>query len=526
MEDKIVLYHHHNKIRFAGILVIILLAIYLGFTAYTSYYSYYGNGQCRNIFDSQPVENRKRICCNPDHYNAQDELCKIKCDTLDVRPDSDFCKELTANQSQSPLAKEIEKPKPLSKESPKCTQLNIFNYDKNEETSELKPNNPLNIKMLVTAKDIQPSYFVYEFFTIEGNDISTIKPISFSEGKTLMAVNPVKFSSSGEYTDSVTALHNFFYKENLRDGKNYPKDVLVVTSIIDEKGNKQLQPSSCFGRFTVDQTPTYCKSFSLDSSELDNDKDIKLSIQSNSPTTYSYEFKFLNLRNYETSDGDKIFKPLSFQKVNNSNEPYSITKLANGQNKISFDLQWDDFYKKDLNNNNKYPKEVKVAAYIKPSPNTPLNELVPCYVEFQLGGDDGIDNCEDISISGGTKNSDGSISLKSGQYITIKSESKSKNITNFLYTFHNLDNLNSSKNKNDVKDASEIYFSKSNPFEISKSSSKSDSKSILVSYDDLNKIDLSTGSKPKNIQVRTFFTNSEDRISKLDSKCVSSFKMD
>lgn len=526
MQEKIIFHHHHNKIRFAGIFVIILLAIYIGFTAYSSFFSYYGNGQCRNIFDSQPLENRKRICCNADHYNAPDDLCKLKCDTLDINPESSYCKDLASNQSQSPLAKEIEKPKPLSKESPKCTDIAIFNYDKNEKTSELKPNNPLNIKMMVNAKDIQPTYFVYEFFTIEGNDIRTVKPISFSDGKTLMAVNPVKYTPSGEYTDSVTALHNFFYKENLRDNNKFPRDVLVVTSIIDEKGNKQLQPSTCFARFTVDQTPTYCKSFSLDSSSLDNDKNIKLSIQSNSPVTYSYEFKFLNLNNYESSDGDKIYKSVSFERLNNKNEPYTVSKVANGQSKISFELDWNDFYRKDLNNKNKYPKGIKVEAYIKPSLNTPINELVPCSVEFEVRGDEGVDLCEDISISGGTKNSDGSTSLKSGQYLTIKSESKTRNISEFQYHFHNLDNLNSSKLKNGVKDAESIYFSKSNPFNIEKSSSKTDTKSILVSYEDLNKIDLSTGSKPKNIQVRAFFVDSDDRVSKLDSKCVSSFKLE
>jgi len=86
--------------------------------------------------------------------------------------------------------------------------------------------------------------------------------------------------------------------------------------------------------------------------------------------------------------------------------------------------------------------------------------------------------------------------------------------------------LNSDKTKNNVKDAEPIYFSKSDPFEIEKETSKTDSKSILVSYDDMNKIDLSTGQKPKNIQVRASFTNSEGRISKLDSDCVSSFKME
>jgi len=526
MEGKIIFHHHHNKIKFGVISLFIIVLVYVGFSATTSYLSYYGGGQCRDIFDNQPLENRKKICCDTNHYNSKDTLCKVKCDAIDINPDSSFCEELKKSQAQSPLAQEIDKPKQLPKEAPKCTEIKVTNFDKNEDKFELKPSNPINLQMKIDAQDIQPAYFLYEFFTIEGNNIYSIKPISFEKNKTLFAINPAKYSNNGKYSDSVTALHNFFYKENLSDNKKIPKDILVDTSIIDVNGNKQLQPSSCFARISVDPTPTYCKSFTINEEELDSDEKIKFSIESNSPTTYSYEFKFLNKNNYETSDWDKIYKPLSFERVNSKNQPYEISKAANGNSKLSFELDWNDFYKKDLNYKNKYPKNIKVEAYIKPYDKSLLNELVPCSVEFELGGDDGIDNCEDISISGGTKNDDGSVSLKSGQYITIKSEAKSKNITEFSYKFYNVDNLNSNKLRNGVKDYEPIYFSKSDPYEIEKSSSKTDSKSILVSYDDLNKIDLSTGSKPKNIQVRSFFTNSEDRISRLDSDCVASFKME
>ena len=526
MEGKIIFHHHHNKIKFGIIFTVLILIVYLGFTSVTSYFSYYGGGQCRSIFDNQSLENRQKICCDQNHYEASDALCKIKCDALDINPESAFCQNLKSSQLQSPVASEIQKPKELPKEAPKCTEIKIVNYDQNEKNFELKPNNPINIQMKVRAKDLQPSYFFYEFFTIQGNDIYSIKPISFERGKTLFAINPARYSPNGEYLDSVTALHNFFYKENLSDNKKFPRDVLVVTSIVDEKGTKLLQPTSCFTRFTVDPTPTYCKSFKINQEELDSDENIKFSIESNSPTTYSYEFKFLNLKNYETSDGDRIYKPLSFQRNSGKNEPYTITKIANGKNSLSFELNWSDLYKEDLNYKSKLPKEIKVQAYIKPYEKSSLNEIVPCSVKFELGGDEGINLCKDINISGGTKNEDGSISLKSGQYLTIKSESESKNISEFLYSFHNLDNLNSSNTKNNVKDAEPIYFSKSDPYEIEKGASKSDSKSILISYDDFNKIDLSTGQKPKNIQVRASFTNSEGRVSKLDSDCVSSFKME
>lgn len=116
--------------------------------------------------------------------------------------------------------------------------------------------------------------------------------------------------------------------------------------------------------------------------------------------------------------------------------------------------------------------------------------------------------------------------MKPGQYITIKSEANTKNISNFSYEFYNLNNLNSNKFINSVIDANEIYFSKSDPFEVNKSSSKSQSKSILVSYDDINKIDLSAGSKPTYIQVRAFFTGTDGRISKQDTDCIAAFKVE
>jgi hypothetical protein len=526
MDNSITFHHHHNKIKLGLLGIFLLILVYLGFATASSYFSYYGGGQCRDVFDNQPLETRQKICCNSDHYNSSDTLCKIKCDAIDVNPSSEFCSEIKKSQSQVPLAQEIQKPAPLSKESPKCVGLDLINYDKNEKKFELKPSNPINIKMNVVAKDIQPKYFVYEFFTIQGNDIYSIKPISFQSGKTLMAVNPATYTSNGEYSDSMTALHNFFYKENLNDNKKVPQDVLVVTSIIDEKGNKQLQPTNCFSRITIDQTPTYCKSFKVSREELSSDESIRLSVESNSPVTYSYEFKFLNLKNYQTANGDKTYQPIAYQKVNDKNEPFTISKVANGNSKLTLDLNWNSLYQRDLNNKSKFPQEIRVEAYIKPYQKSSLEELVPCFVDFDLKGDDGIDNCEDISISGGTKNSDGSISLKSGQFITINSESKSKNIEKFSYTFHNLDNLNSSKLKNGVKDASPIYFVKSDAFEIEKNTSKTDSKSILISYEDMNKIDLATGSKPKNVQVRAFFTNSDNRSSSLNSKCVSSFKIE
>lgn len=328
MDNKITFHHHHNKIKFGIIFFILLLIGYLGFTTASSYLAYYGGGQCRDVFDNQPIENRKRICCDTDHYNSKDTLCKIKCDAIDVNPNSAFCKNLKNNQAQSPLAQEIDKPAPLSKESPKCNNFKIINYDSNEKENLLKPSNPLNIQMSVVAKDIQPRYFVYEFYTIKGNDIYSIKPISFENGKTFMAISPAKYSPSGLYNDSVTLLHNFLYKDNINDEGKTPSDILVVSSVIDEKGNKKLQPSSCFARFSLDQIPSYCKSFKVSSEKLDSDETLKVSIESKSPTNYSYEFNFLNLKNFTTSDGDKIYKPIAFESTNGKKESLHYFKIS------------------------------------------------------------------------------------------------------------------------------------------------------------------------------------------------------
>ena len=189
-------------------------------------------------------------------------------------------------------------------------------------------------------------------------------------------------------------------------------------------------------------------------------------------------------------------------------------------------MGWDDFYKEDLNNKKNYPQGIKVLAYVKPTADSNIDNINPCTVKFELDQDSGVENCKELNISGGTKNSDGSIFLKPTQYITLEGVAKNKNVEVFDFGFFNLDNLITNKDKSGVKNANAIYFTKSDPFVIEKKTSKTDTKSILVSYDDLNKIDLATGSKPKNIQARINFINSDDRSSKLNKNCVANFKLE
>jgi hypothetical protein len=519
MDSKIHIIHHH-KIKTAAVyLFFIALLSYLGFSIYSAFYAFQG-GQCKEVFDAQSLDNKKRICCNPDQYNSKDALCKIKCDTLEVNPDSAYCQNILQSQGIDPLAKQIEKPKALPSDVPKCTNLSASSSD---NTLLLKPSNPLRFDITVQATELKPKYFVYEFYSFENNNYATLKPISFIQGKTLFGISPAVTQQNGIYKDFLSALHEDLFQEDLNNKNKIPDDVLMVVSIVDQNDKKYLQQPFCFARFKVDNTPSYCKEFKVDNSVLSDGEKIKLSVESNLPSTYSYEFKFQNLDNYNTVNGIKEYKFISYSKSGGS---FSISKEAKGSSKFNLELDWKDFYQPDLNNKNKYPESIKALVYLKPTEKSSIENIAPCTVKFELDKDSGIDNCKDLEISGGTKNSDGSYSLNKNQYITLEASSKSKNIERFDFEFYNLDNLKSKKEISGIANANPIYFSKSDPYVISKTTSKTDSKSILVSHEDFNRIDLSTGSKPTKIQVRATFINSDDRYSKINSKCTTEFNVE
>ena len=85
----------------------------------------------------------------------------------------------------------------------------------------------------------------------------------------------------------------------------------MVVSIVDQNDKKYLQQPFCFARFKVDNTPSYCKEFKVDNSVLSDGEKIKLSVESNLPATYSYEFRFQNLDNYNNVNGIKEYKFIS-----------------------------------------------------------------------------------------------------------------------------------------------------------------------------------------------------------------------
>ena len=522
MNPKIHITHHH-KIKSAAIyLFFITVLSYLGFSIYSAYYTFQG-GQCKEVFDSQTLDNKKRICCNPDQYNSKDSLCKIKCDVLEVNPESSFCQNILQSQGIDPLAKQIEKPKVIPNDVPKCTNLSASSVD---NTIVLKPSNPLRFDITVQASDLKPKYFIYEFYSLENNDYSTLKPISFVQGKTLFGISPATNQQNGIYKDYISALHEDLFQEDLNNKSKIPNEVLMVVSVVDQNDKKYLQPAYCFAKFTVDNTPSYCKYFKINNEELSDGEKIKLSVESNLPATYSYEFRFQNLDNYNNVNGIKEYKFISYNKSGGSNQAFSVSKEAKGANTFNLELDWKDFYQPDLNNKNKYPESIKALVYIKPTTNSKIENIAPCTVKFELDKDSGIDNCKDISLSGGTINSNGSYTLKKTQYLTIEATSKSKSIERFDFEFYNLGNLKSKKEINGIANANPIYFTKSDPYVISKATSKTDTKSILVSYEDFNRVDLSTGSRPQKVQVRATFINSDDRYSKVSSKCTTEFDIE
>lgn len=527
MLNKTLLLHQQNKtkIRFLVISsVFSILFVYIGVSVYNTFFTVTG-AQCREVFDAQNLDSKKRICCNSDHYNAKDELCKIKCDTLEVYPGSNFCENLSQSQNERPISKEITKTSQVTKSAPKCTGLSITSLENKPGPIILKPSSPITFKVNLDGTGLKPRYVIYEFFSFDGN-YENLKAISFEKGKTLYGISPIQRNETGIYQDQFVAVHNTFFQKDLNNDEDEPKNVLMTVSVIDENNTKHLQPQSCFARFQVDDSPSYCKSFQVNNESLKDGEKIKFSVVPNIPSVDSYEFRFQNLDNYRTSGSGRDYKFISFDIEDDFLIPLSFKKNANGTEKVELELTWKDFYQPDLNFKEKYPEQIRALVYVKPNSKSNVNSLEPCKVDFELEPDQGIDLCKSITLSGGTTNANKSITLKPNQFITIESVSKSKNIEKFTYSFFNLDNLRSTKEKDGIPNASPIYFTKSDPFEIEKTSPKTDSKSILVSHDDLKGIDLSTGKRPSNVQVRVSFTNSDNRISKLNKECVASFNIE
>lgn len=528
MINKTLLLHQQNKTKLTFLIISIiisLLFVYIGVSSYKAYFSVAG-AQCRDIFDAQSLESKKKICCNQDHYNSKDEMCKIKCDTLEVYPGSNYCEKLEKQQNEEPISKEVAKQNlTLNKEAPKCTRLVITSLENKPGPIVLKPSNPVTFKVFADGKGLKPKYYLYEFFSFEGN-FQNLKPISFEKGKSFYGLSPAQRNEDGIFEDQITAIHDNFFQKDLNNEDKEPKNVLMTLSIIDENNVKHLQPQSCFAKFEVDNSPSYCKSFKTNNESLKDGEKIKFTVVPNIPEVDSYEFRFQNLDNYRTSGSGKEYKFISFDIVDDTLVPFSFKKQAKGTEPMELELTWKDLYEQDLNYKDRYPERIRALVYVKPSSKSLINSLEPCKVDFELEPDMGIDLCKSIAVTGASTDASKNILLKPNQYVTIESVSKSKNIEKFTYSFYNLDNPRSTKTKDGVTDAFPIYFTKSDPFEIEKTSPKTDAKSILVSYDDLKGIDLSTGKRPTSVQVRASFKDSSGRISKFNKECVASFKIE
>ncbi|EKE06361.1 MAG: hypothetical protein ACD_19C00016G0034 [uncultured bacterium] len=110
----------------------------------------------------------------------------------------------------------------------------------------------------------------------------------------------------------------------------------------------------------------------------------------------------------------------------------------------------------------------------------------------------------------------------SADSLSITSIATTSDITGFSYGFYNLDNLYGPDNPKP------IWFTSGNQYVVGATTSPTNTNTITVSYNDLNKPDLNwdpTGTKkPTKIQVNAFFGNSAG-WNHSDPKCVVQFNI-
>lgn len=131
------------------------------------------------------------------------------------------------------------------------------------------------------------------------------------------------------------------------------------------------------------------------------------------------------------------------------------------------------------------------------------------------------DYCKSISLSTAETNNE----LKVGETLTLKSVSKVNTIKNFSFAFYNKDNLTTGQTptpKGVMYEPGKQFYSSfvplpNDPVYIG---------STQVSYADLYKPDTNWGNKiPQNIQVNAYFTDGDNKVSRGDPVCVSSFNL-
>jgi hypothetical protein len=527
---------HKKKIKTFGVIVsFVLLCVGIYYLSYNLVLNNTKSEACRGMFDSKSNENQKRICCDPNHYNNQDEMCRVKCDFLNISPNSSFCLDLSTNQETLGVSDERVKPEKLD---PKCTSIEVDSTEVLDGGQRVvRPESPLKAKYTFMSPDYKAKKYLIEFFSYK-DDLKDLKPIQFEKEKTFnifyQDTNQKKdISKPNLQTLEFSLTHEDFYKPDLSQDSSYPNNVLMVVSTFDENNKKVLQSQDCYVKLYVDNSPSYCKSFKASNDELELGGKINFELTPSISNVFGYKLKFQNLENNN--------QDISFSYLNNQKQPFLTQDIpARNQEKFSSEFSWTDFYRPDLNNN-KIPKKVRALAYVLPKADSEMKNLAPCITEFKVKPDPGIEMCKNLTFwiknknTGAQKtketNQDYNL-LTSNDLLYLKSESNI-NSNEFTYTFHNLNNITEKDygkgkgyTKEGVKNANEISFDTSQDFSISKIGGDGKSSTIEVDYSQFNRIDLNTSKKPKSIQVRAFFKNEGDRTSKLDPDCVIDFRVE
>lgn len=532
---------HHKKIRFfIYIFAFIALVGAIYYVSYSISNSTAKLAQCRELFDSKDLENKKKICCDSSHYNSNDSLCAAKCDAIGVNPDSSYCTETAIKQDQPSKRLETTRPPEPSKQLPECQAIGIDpNVQKSGDQFVLKAGTPLRLDYQIYSPGIKARSYIYEFFSYD-NGQNNYQAVTFDSGKSYIGYYNASDTGKTNQTNEVVALHEDLYKPDLnRDGK-YPENILMTLSIIDSQKNRRLQGWNCFVKIKLDQTPNYCKSITVSDKEISKGETVKITVTPNTTKVNNYDFRILNTENSneEVSLENKVNNDATG--INNSR----ILVKGNNDKPITLNLTWKDLYVKDRNTG-EYLKNLKIKSFVRPLENVTSDDVASCSVDLKIKEDEGVDNCEEVNITlwrqsenqtirGVAKDADGKYTMKSTDFITIYSKAKEKDIKEFIYSFHNLDNLidkdygkGKGYTKEGIRNAYNINFKKDVDLIITKFSSANDrDKSIDIFYEDINSIDLLTGRRPKNVQIRGYFKNSNNEISNIDSDCVKDFRIE
>jgi len=533
-------HEHHKKLKiYAFITAFVLLVGAIYYASYKISTTTSNLAQCREFFDNKDLENKKRLCCDTSHYNSSDSLCAAKCDTIGINPESSFCTEISLKQDQPGLSAQQIKPK--AAKLPECKNFVIESQtEKIGDQYLLKAGQSLKVNYNIYSPEIKARSYIYEFFSYDDGK-NNYKAISFEPGKSYRAFYNASDLGKVNQMNQIDGLHEDLYKQDLNNDSKYPKNILMVLSIIDQNQKRYLQGWNCFVKIKVDDTPNYCKNISISDKEISKGEVASITVTPNTPNVGNYDFRLVNTQNNkEISFSSQVIS--GYPAVNSNNSRVIVN--GSGSNPAKINLSWTNLYKVD-NNTNENLKNLKVTAYVRPRENVESDKVAACSVELKIKPDEGVKLCDDIKFNLYRKNSSGSYELiipgasdtftmKSTDYISIRSQAKKKDIKEFIYSFHNLDNINNKDygkgkgyTKEGIRNPYPINFKKDVDLEITKYGQEDSSDaSIKVYYEDLDSIDLLTGTRPRNVQVRAMFKNSNNELSQLDSSCVKEFRIE